>query len=158
MVRRLVFVLAACFIATAAAHAQCPAVGQGGRQFAVVEDFQPDPIVQSVTAGGDIDLGRCRGVPGRGWVTRLPDFVVDYRARDGRRSRQNLTFRIESSADTVLLINDPSNRWYFNDDAGRGYNAKITFRQALDGRYDIWIGSYNRGNLPPARLIITELE
>jgi hypothetical protein len=158
MIRRLVIAIAACFIATAVVHAQCPAVGQGGQQFAIVEDFQPDPIVQNVTAGGDIDLGRCNGVPGRGWVTRLPDFVVAYRTRSGRNSRQNLTFRIESSADTIILINDPNNRWHFNDDGGKGFNAKITFRQAPEGRYDIWVGSYNRGQLPPARLIITELE
>jgi hypothetical protein len=158
MIGRLMLAIAASLMATAVAHAQCPAVGQGGQQFVVVEDFQPDPIVQSVTAGGDIDLGRCNGVPGRGWVTRLPDFVINYRTRSGRFSKNNLTFRIESSADTVLLVNDPNNRWYFNDDGGKGFNARLTFRNAADGRYDIWIGSYNRGQLPPARLIITELE
>jgi protease YdgD len=138
------------------AQMQCPAVGQAAKEFSLREGFMPDPNTHSVTAGGDIDLGRCAGVPGKGWVTRLPDFVVQYRTNSGGLSNETLTFMIESSADTVLLINDPNERWHFNDDGGGGLNAKISFPRAKPGRYDIWVGSYKRGQLPPARLVITE--
>lgn len=158
MMMRLGIGIAALFITTATVQAQCPVVGQPAKEFSLREGFQPDPNRHNVTAGGDIDLARCTSVPGSGWVTRLPDFVVTYKTRSGGPSGQTLTFRIESSADTILLINDPNNRWHWNDDGGKGLNAKISFPRAPDGRYDIWVGSYRRGQLPPARLVVTELE
>ena len=142
--------------ASASAQTQCPAVGQAAKEFSLTEGFMPDPSTHSVTAGGDIDLGRCAGVPGKGWVTRLPDFIVRYKAKGGTASNETLTFMVESSADTILLINDPNEKWHFNDDGGGGLNAKISFPRAKSGRYDIWVGSYKSGQLPRAKLVITE--
>ena len=158
MMMRLAIGIAAVFITTTGAQAQCPAVGQAAKEFALKEGFQPDPSRHSVTAGGSIDLAKCGGVPGTGWVTRLPDFIVRYKTRSGGQSGQTLTFRIESSADTILLINDTKNKWHWNDDGGKGLNAKIRFPRALSGRYDVWVGSFKQGQLPPAKLVVTEVE
>jgi hypothetical protein len=159
MMKQLAAAIAAVFIATAAAHAQqCPQVGQAAKEFALKEGFQPDPSRHSVTAGGNIDLAKCGGVPGTGWVTKLPDFVVNYKTRSGGASGATLTFRIESSADTILLINDPNNKWHWNDDGGKGLNGKLSFPRAASGRYDVWIGSLKQGQLPKAKLVVTELE
>ena len=43
MMMRLAIGIAAFFIATATAQAQCPAVGKAGEQFSLSEGFQPDP-------------------------------------------------------------------------------------------------------------------
>jgi hypothetical protein len=157
MFKQLAIAAAALFTATAYAAAQCPEVGRPAKQFTINEGFPIDPNVHNVTAGGNLDLGRCPNVPGEGWITRQPDFVVNYRTRGGGRSVFNLTFRIESSEDTVILINDPTGRWYFNDDGGRRLNARITFLNALPGRYDIWVGTYT-SRLSRALLVVTERE
>jgi hypothetical protein len=157
--RSLFLGVAALFIATASAQAQvCPVVGEGAERLKLVEGFQPDPSRHKVTAGGTLNLGNCTSVVGHGYVTRLPDFVVNYKSTAGGASAATLTFRIESQADTVLLVNDPQERWHFNDDDGNRLNAKVSFKRAASGRYDIWVGSFNSGEVPPANLIITEVE
>jgi hypothetical protein len=158
MLKHLTIAVTAVLFTTAMAEAQCPRVGAPREQFTLREDFTPDPIRQSVTAGGNLDLGRCSGVPGRGWVTELPDFVVFYRTNSGNRADTTLTFTTESNTDTILLINDPNNRWYWDDDSGQGLNGKIRFPRALNGRYDIWVGTFDRGNFTRVQLIITELD
>src|SRR5262245_31737370 len=126
--------------ATSAAQAQCPEVGKAPQTLSVTEGFVPDPIRRNVLAGGDIDLSACGLVRRVGYVTRLPDFVINYKTH-GPRSKADLTFRIDSQTDTVLLINDPNGQWHYNDDGGNRLNAKITFKRAMPGRYDVWVGT-----------------
>jgi hypothetical protein len=159
MMKHLAISIAALVITTTAAIAQapCPQVGQPGKEFAIKEGFPSDPKRHDVTAGGNIDLGKCSGLPGSGWVTKLPDFVVNYKTTSGAQSGRALTFRIEASADTVLLINSPDSKWHFDDDGGKGLNGKIRFPNAAPGRYDVWVGTHASG-LSKAKLVITELE
>src|SRR5690606_806820 len=113
--------------------------------------FLPDPYVRNVTAGGGYYLPNC-GLNWSGWVAAAPDFQFSYNAVG-----YPLTLGINSSADTVLLINAPDGTWYFNDDAqGYAAGAAIRFPNPMSGVYDIWIGTYNRGSGIPAQLIITE--
>ncbi len=125
--------------------------------FNLRESFRPDPSRHDVTAGGDVDLAACFGGTAKGWVTRQPDFVVMYRTLKDGPSAETLTFRTDSVADTILLINDPNGQWHFNDDGGGGKNAKISFPRAAKGRYDVWIGTFSKGNAQ-AKLLVTELE
>jgi hypothetical protein len=157
MFKQLAIAVAALSITTAAVQAQCPEVGTPAKEFTISEGFPIDPNIHNVTAGGNTDLGRCASLPGSGWVTRQPDFVVNYRTRNGGPSNFTLTFRTQSPADTVLLVNGPDGRWHFNDDGGQGLNAKLSFRRAPPGRYDVWVGTYERG-LSRAQLIVTELD
>jgi hypothetical protein len=158
MITRIAAGFAAVFIATAAAaQGQCPQIGQPAKEFTIKEGFPIDPNRHGVNAGGDIDLRNCTGVPGTGWVTKLPDFVVNYKTKSGSASKATLTFRIDSAADTVILVNDPNNKWHWNDDGGKGLNAKVSFPLALNGRYDVWVGSFTN-KLSTATLLTTELE
>jgi hypothetical protein len=127
------------------------------KEFTIREGFPIDPSIHGVTAGGNIDLAKCPRLPGTGWVARRPDFVVNYRTRSGGLSSYTLTFRTESRGDTILLVNGPDGRWYFDDDGGGGLNARLSFRNAPPGRYDVWIGTFESG-LSRAQLIVTELE
>src|SRR5262245_12562277 len=141
MFKQLTIALAALSITAAAAQAQCPEVGTPAKEFTIREGFPIDPNVHSVTAGGNIDLAKCASLPGTGWFARQPDFVVNYRTRNGGPSSFTLTFRTESQADTVLLINGPDGKWHFDDDSGGGLNAKLSFQRAAPGRYDVWVGT-----------------
>jgi len=157
MMMRLATGIAALLIGTAAAMAQCPEVGKPAKAFTITEGFPVDPNVHNVTAGGNLNLGKCPSVPGQGWITKLPDFVVNYKTKNNRPSAFTLTFRIQSAADTVLLINGPNGRWHFDDDGGKRLDAKLSFRNAAPGRYDIWVGTYSN-KLAKAKLVVTELE
>lgn len=153
--RVAVFLAAAIVMQSIAAEAQCPEVGKAAAQIAFREGFSVGPIARNVTAGGNLDLGKCASVPGTGWVTKLPDFVLNYKTKNNGPSAFTLTFRVDSSADTVLLINGPDGKWHYNDDGGRALNARLSFERAAPGRYDVWVGSYsNRAS--KAKLTVTE--
>jgi hypothetical protein len=132
--------------AAGAAQAQCPEPRGGAEHLTVKEGFPVDPKVRPVTAGGNIDLSKCtnpriRAKRAVGFVTKQPDFVVVYKTDGNGPSRYPLTFRIKSSADTVLLINDPKGGWHFDDDGGNRLNGLRRFPNAGPGRYDVWIGT-----------------
>lgn len=69
----------------------------------------------------------------------------------------------DDGSDATLLINAPDTRWHCNDDHGRGEWARplmptIDFRHPREGRYDVWVGTYDGTGRHPARLFVTELE
>ena len=114
--------------------------------------FLPDPYQRSVTAGGAYNLQNC-GFSSAGYVARAPDFDLYYDAANG----VPLTFYVESSFDTILLINAPDGSWYFDDDSHGNFDPAIYFDQPMTGLYDVWIGAYSRGSGLRARLFVTEL-
>jgi hypothetical protein len=155
MIKVLAAGFAAIVLSVTAVQAQCPNLNAkpiSGR-IELDEGFTPDPAMRRVIAGGSQNLTRCR-TNWKGWVSSSPDLQVYYRTPGTTR----LTFYIESEMDTVLLINDPSSTWHYDDDSGQGLNGKIRFSRARQGRYDIWVGLFKegRGKLPPVRIGITE--
>ena len=137
------------------AEAACPnyAAAPSFGQISLNEGFLPDPYRRRVTAGGGNNLGACNAAPGVGWIAVRPDFDLYY----STSGSSTLTIAIESSVDTILLINDPNGQWHFNDDSpAYGLGAGITFTRPISGLYDIWIGTYNQGSGIPANLVITE--
>ncbi len=114
--------------------------------------FEPDPYRRNITAGGGYSLGNC-GFDAVGWVAVSPDFDLYYTAGD-----YPLTISVESSVDTILLINDPDGEWWYDDDGGVGAGALVRIANPKSGLYDIWIGTYDRGSGIPGRLVITELD
>jgi hypothetical protein len=108
--------------------------------------FMPDPRVINLTAGGSIhtNLG---GVSA--YVANAPDFKLHYTA-----GSFPLTFYVESSSDTTLLINLPNGTWVANDDTN-GRNPQIRLGSPMSGRYDIYVGTFG-SSTAPASLMITE--
>ncbi len=102
--------------------------------------FLPDPYSRNVTAGGGFNLLAC-GFNWQGYVAAAPDFDLYYNA-----AGVSLTFYVQSNTDTILLINDPSGAWHFNDDGGGGLNPSITINKPQSGLYDVWIGTYSPGS------------
>lgn len=117
--------------------------------------FLPDPYSPRITAGGTSSLARC--FPNTNWtgfVVNRPDFRLQY---GGNSPTGRLVFRLASNrTDTVLLVNAPDARWYFNDDSNGTFNSMIVFNNPMAGQYDIWTGSYNRSSNNPAQLTISE--
>jgi hypothetical protein len=111
--------------------------------------FTPDPFTRKVVAGGPIQT-KLGGVTA--WVAKAPDFKLNYTA-----GSYALTIRAESAADTTLLVNLPDGTWVADDDSGGDQNPQLKFAKPQSGRYDIWVGTFNKDNAP-ATLIITELK
>ncbi len=110
--------------------------------------FTPDPLTKDLVAGGPIktNLG---GV--NAYVAKAPDFGLQY-----TKGTYPLTFSVQSTADTTLLINLPDGSWIADDDGGVGLNPLIRIPNPQSGRYDIYVGTYGKDTVP-ATLIITEL-
>jgi hypothetical protein len=155
MIPRFAAGLAAVVLSATAVQAQCPNLSAkpiSGR-IELSEFFLPDPSTHRVIAGGSQNLTRCRS-NWKGWVSSSPDLQLQYRTSGGT----SLSISIESGMDTVLLVNDPSGTWHYDDDSGNGLNGKLRFPRARQGRYDIWVGLFKegRGNLPPVTVAISE--
>lgn len=114
--------------------------------------FSPDPYSVSVTAGGTVPAERLGGSACLGTIANRPDVTLYYSA-----GGFDLTFFVNSGADTTLVVNDANGRWYCDDDSFGNLNPQVTIRNPPSGKYDIWIGSYNRGSRIPATLNFSEL-
>lgn len=109
--------------------------------------FLPDPFTKDVQAGGELrtNLG---GVNAH--VAKAPDFSVQYTA-----GKYPLAFTVKSVGDTTLLINLPDGSWLADDDSAGGVDPLIRIAQPKSGRYDIYVGTYQK-DIVAATLHITE--
>jgi len=113
--------------------------------------FTPDPWTKSILAGGSVAASTAKAGC-QGSVSAAPDMQVFYSAGDA-----DLTFRVEASDDTTLLINTPNGRFYCDDDSGGGVNPRVVITNPQDGRYDVWVGTYG-DEMVQSTLQVTELD
>jgi len=119
----------------------------------LVSGFQDDPHNEAIVAGGDVDAAAALGGPCLGYVATAPDFRLNYTA-----GQYNLRIFFTGESDTTLVINAPDGQWYCDDDSGGNLHPMIDFTPPLDGQYDIWVGSYEAGQLVNGELTITEMD
>lgn len=114
----------------------CPDWSLGGAEMQLVAggaDSRP------VVAGGSIQLsGNGCNIPAHGHVAQAPDFTLYF---DPQGVVSTLDISVQGQCDTLLLVNDPSTSWIFNDDS-EGLQPRITIGDAVAGRYDIWVGTF----------------
>jgi hypothetical protein len=122
----------------------CPDIGLGGARLDYAAGQLAGGLSFDVVAGGNIDLGACGSAPGFGWIIEGPDFELFLA---GSSPGESITFRVSGQCDTVLLINNPSGEWFFNDD-DVSLDPAITLEPTLDGVYDIWVGTYGQQTCP----------
>ncbi|PQO22323.1 peptidase S1 [Rhodobacteraceae bacterium WD3A24] len=136
-------------LAAPAAQAQNWSLSPTYGSISLSSGFSNDPRYLTVTAGGSRHFsgGGCSG-----WVADAPDFRVHYNAG----SVFSLSFYVRAPGDTILVVNDPSGRWYCNDDTA-GLDPGMTFPNPSSGQYDIWVGTFNRNMINGARLYVSEL-
>ncbi|MDQ1155598.1 hypothetical protein [Brevundimonas sp. SORGH_AS_0993] len=112
--------------------------------------FTPDPFTKPIRAGGSTQASQVRS-DCEGAVSSAPDFQLFYEA-----GSLDLTFSVAASEDTTLLINTPGGRWLCDDDSGGDLDPKITVNSPESGRYDVWVGAYNK-RMVQSTLSISEL-
>jgi len=113
--------------------------------------FTPDPYVVDLSSGGSLDASNI-SAECAGFVAMVPDVRLNFQP-----GSLPLYIGSESAADTTLVVNAPDGQWYCDDDSGEGVNPLISFDRPLDGRYEIWVGTYADASLEPARLSISEI-
>lgn len=97
-----------------------------------------------VVAGGDNYVWDCPNVTpgtdtGAGYFPSAPDFSFGMVGM----SKFTLEVRVVSECDAALLINTASANWYYDDDDNGNLDPKITLTRPLDGRIDVWIGTFD---------------
>jgi hypothetical protein len=115
--------------------------------------FMPDPFTAPITSGGNLDASSMSLGPAcRGFVTREPDYIIDYQA-----PASFVRFYFVAQGDTTLVINDGAGRWHCNDDSYNGVNPTVDISRPASGQYDVWVGSYRAGENIRGTLHVTEL-
>jgi hypothetical protein len=112
--------------------------------------FNPDPHIVKVFAGGPIETDK-GGF--KHFVAKQPDFRLIYQA-----GKYSLFLHADSTADTTLLVKTPDGTWIVDDDSGGNNNPMIKFASPKSGRYDIWVGTIEKGSTPAATLSISEIK
>lgn len=136
---------------TALAQAQdCPDWSLGGVPVSTTSEAAWTAQSFQIYAGGSVNLGACAQLSAGGHVTRAPTFTLQY---DDMAMGRDLDFRIESQCDTVLLINDQTGAWHFNDDEDGTLNARLRLAAAASGQYDVWVGTFS-GSACQATLVV----
>ncbi|WP_198650456.1 hypothetical protein [Saccharospirillum mangrovi] len=116
--------------------------------------FLPDPYVISLTAGGSDSASEAHSSCS-GYISDAPDVDLNYDA-----GNESLSIYVESDADTTLVVYDADGNWHCSDDYASdaaGTNPGLVLTNPSSGNYNIWIGTYEVGELPSAVLKISEL-
>jgi hypothetical protein len=119
-------------------------------------EFEPDPMVIKLEAGGGIktSLGGFDH-----FVAKKPDVRLNYRDGKFPVGKYVLTIYADCDADATLLIRLPNGKWIGNDNGlNAGKNPVLKFTSPLAGTYDIWVGAIDGSKTWPARLFITEMK
>jgi hypothetical protein len=112
--------------------------------------FMPDPVTRSLQAGGS-SANPVSGPGCAGFINlSAPDFDLNYTA-----GTLPLYIYAESDADLVMVVNDATGTWHCSDDAN-GTNPMIELTSPPSGNYNIWVGTYDAGELRSATLFISE--
>ena len=116
--------------------------------------FLPDPYTVNITSGGNVDLSKAiKGADCKGYATSNPDYKLQW----GQDDPGLLKIWVESDEDTTLVINDSYGNWHCDDDSFGDLNPMVELDAAGDGRYDIWVGSYEANSNHSSVLHISEL-
>ncbi|MCG3266427.1 hypothetical protein [Yoonia sp. I 8.24] len=105
-----------------------------------------------VVAGGENYIWNCSNVrpatdTGAGYFTTGPDFSFQVSGM----ARYQLVISMVSECDSALLINTSTGGWYYDDDDNGNLDPRIVLTRPVDGRIDIWAGTYD-GEYCNARL------
>lgn len=139
-----IVMVAAAGLVAASAHAQPPDVPR------LLGAPGPDASVTVLgTAYGTIPASDLE--PGCvGFITEQPDFEMTL-----ERPRAFMRMFTESSADLVLLVEQPDGSRVCDDDSAGNLNPLLDFEQAPRGTYKIWVGVYRQGVIADYTLQVT---
>lgn len=114
----------------------CPDWRLGGHEITLLPGGRDEA---ALVAGGATRLfDNACNLGAYGHVAAAPDFTLRLMAD---RPSGTLVLRADGDCDTLLLVNDATAQWQFNDDT-HGLDPEIRIPSAPLSRYDIWVGTY----------------
>jgi hypothetical protein len=119
------------------------------------DDLEDRVKIKDLTIGGaSTNLVNCPGIPGVGQFYANPTFTLDLSDLDDDYWR--VQFKTEGSCDATLLFQDADGNFHFDDDSGDGLNSRIRLfdMEPLNGRVNIWIGTYSGQTCDDMELIM----
>ncbi len=123
----------------------CPSFAYTGATFSLTgDDLYSRDSFQSQAMGG-ADVNGC-GLPGFGYASQAPQYSFYLSGMDAYR----LEMIVNSSCDTTLLVNTADGQWFYDDDSAGNLNPLLNLRggNLLNGRVDVWLGSYSGAACP----------
>lgn len=112
--------------------------------------FPNDPRLLSGSSGGSVDAQALGGAC-RGWVARRPDHLLTLQS-----AFDFFRIFVNSSSDTTLVVLTPTGQWLCNDDTYER-NPAVEQNSWAPGKYLVWVGSYQSGEVAPYTIGFTEL-
>jgi hypothetical protein len=96
------------------------------------------PTEYQVSAGGPVDTGLC-GLEAWGNTTEAPtlSFFLSGMSEYGRLEIEGM-----GTCDTTLLVRSPDGQWHFDDDGNGDLQPLVNLTGMLDGRVDVWVGTF----------------
>lgn len=90
-------------------------------------------------------LTSCEGIDGTGYFFANPTYTLDLSEMNGFDA---LEVALESRCNTTLLVQDAQGTFHFDDDSGDRRNARVMLydMDMLEGRVNIWVGTYRNRN------------
>ncbi|MFT5869378.1 MAG: hypothetical protein ACI8TF_001490 [Paracoccaceae bacterium] len=128
------------FFSLSAAALACPTYQYTGQTYSYDGDYLYTPRTQTVVAGGENSLRDC-GFAHDGYFTTAPDFSFNLSGMGD----YYLVLDVVSNCDAALLVNAATTTWYYDDDTNGNFDPKVTldFLEDLQGRVDVWVGTYD---------------
>lgn len=125
----------------------CPSFGAPGPIVTATGSILYSPQRYDVQAGGQTDLSGCN-IPGVsfGFANGAPTYTFNL---SGMEEYGRLEIEVDSDCDPLLVVRAANGQWFFNDDSdGLNPTLDITGAGSLNGRVDVWVGTYNGVNCP----------
>jgi hypothetical protein len=142
---------AATLLVTASAGLACPAQGASGAALSYTGGQLYTRQIVTTQASGASPIANC-GIPGAwGYTNQAPAYSLYLNQMDGYR----LVLTVGSNCDPTLLARTPDGQWHFDDDSAGGLDPRLELENGaqLNGRVDLWVGSYD-GQSCPANLAL----
>lgn len=112
--------------------------------------FPLDPFVVSLNGGGEV-AASTRDETCVGFIAEAPNFTVNW---EGKVEAFNIFYY--SDFDPTLVVQLPDGSYLCNDDASDNLlDPEVTIEAPAEGQYNLWVGSYDKGQLIPGFLVIT---
>ena len=127
----------------------CPNPGLTGVPVSFTGQQLYSPQTLATTAGGNAQVSTC-GVGGFGYTSEAPNFSVNLTGMEGYG---RLEIEGVSGCDTTLLVRTPDGRFHYDDDSNGNLLPLLNLSSSamLNGRLDIWVGTFG-GNTCPASI------
>lgn len=112
--------------------------------------FPLDPFVVSLNGGGEVDAATLDATC-VGFIAEAPSFTVNW---EGEVEAIDIFYH--SDFDPTLVLQLPDGSYLCNDDASDNLlDPELTVEAPAAGQYNLWVGSYDAGQVIPGLLVIT---